>query len=460
MIEIKQDGPFGYPKSESQPARVRIIGLGQTGVNALDQIVIHGHETHDLWTIDTDQQALDGSVVKEKILLGSELTHGMGCGGDAELAEEVAEVSESQLSYAVSGCDYVIVALGLGGGTGTALAPDLVKLAQKEGAKVIVLATLPFSFEGRRRQEQAQQTLKELRSRCDAVLVFANDRLVGLAQQTPNIRHSFHVLNQVMAQTIETLAQVLCKRALIQLTFADVRSLFGRYTGLEALENCWAGAQEVDIAEGPEALVQGLMAGPFFSSPVWEEADHAMVCLTGGHDLSLAEVQGVLGKLQQQLPPHFTIATGANLDENCEGKLRLTLLLAKTKLPAGAAATEAPAKPRKKSVPRPPEPEVEVEPETVMEEPAIAEMEEELMLEEEEEVSNAPADALEALMSDPNPPAKGGKSGKPRKHLAKQEELPFEASNRGRFEKSLETIYRGENLDQPTFRRRRLQIRL
>jgi cell division protein FtsZ len=446
MIEIKQDGPFGYPKNESQPARLRIIGLGQTGVNALDKIVMHGHETHDIWVIDTDQQALDGSVVKEKILLGSDLTHGMGCGGDAEQAEEVAAASESQLSYAVSGCDYVIITLGLGGGTGTALAPDLVRLAQKEKAKVIVLATLPFSFEGRRRQAQAQETLKELRSRADAVLVFANDRLVGLVPETPNVRHSFHLLNQVMAQAIETLAQILCKRALIQLTFADVRSLFARYTGIEALENCWAGAHEVQTGEGPEALVHGLMNGPFFTNAVWEEADHALISLTGGHDLSLAEVQEVLGKLQQQFPPHFTIATGANLDENSEGTLRLTMLLAKTKMPANAGKT------RVKVAPQP------ATRKKINEKPAAPAVEE-LAL-EEEAAPAPPADAMEALMGDPAPLAKAGKSGRARKHLAKQEELPFEASHRGRFEKSLETIYRGENLDQPTFRRRKLQIRL
>lgn len=452
MIEFSADGPLGND-NEKPATRLRIIGLGHAGISALDQIVMHGMDRYDLLVMDTDQQTLDGSVVKEKILLGAECTRGMGCGGDHDMASEVVAASEDLLKEAVSGCDHLILSVGLGGATACMVGPELVIAAAKQKVRTLVVATMPFSFESRRRQNMARKALERLRCSADSVLVFANDRITTLPQASSHIRQGFHVINQLTGHSIEAVAQILSKPGLIQLSFADVRSLYGRFTNNAVIENCWAGWSEVSHAKDVTRMVDEALSSPLFTDEVWEQADHALVCLSGGRDLSLVQVQAMLAELQKRMPSDFPIATGATLEETCKGKLRLTVLLARTKAPALPAVEVAEEEPQRKmvhdTVPLP-----KIVPLSYNDEPAeeLAETEA-----EEEDLAANPRgmakQANDASVVMPRP-------GKPKKYIAKQEELQFDASHRGRFEKSIETIYQGENLDQPTFRRRKLAIRV
>lgn len=449
MIEFKSDGPFGYKNQEEQVMnRMRIIGIGQAGGNALDQLVLHGAGAHDLLLIDTDQQTIDGSVVPDKILLGKEFTRGLGCGGDTELAHQLSEQEESVLLKAIADYDFLVIVAGLGGGTGGGVAPYLVSLAQKQKIPSVVVTTLPFSFEGQRRTRQARQSLRQLRAHADSVLVFANDRLAAAPAANKNIRQGFHLLNQIMGQSVAALSQILTRRGLIQLSFADIRSLYGRYVGAEVLENCWVGWGEVDCEDGNEGLIDEVLGSPLLAeSDVWEKADHALIALTGGKELSLLEVQSLVQGIQAKLPGDLPVAVSAHSDESCDGHMRMTLFLATTApapAEADAAATEggfhletddqikldlAPREKRSK-VKKP-------------------------VLDDTQPLQ--PVEAVQEPALDENGEPLGFVSGK---YYAKQEELPFEALNRGRFENAIETIYKGENLDIPTFRRRKLSIRV
>lgn len=442
---------------QSVPAnRLRVIGLGQAGIGALDQIVMYGMDCYDMLVVDTDIQTLEGSVVKQRLLLGAETTRGLGCGGDHEVAAEIAAASADQFTEALSGCDHLILSVGLGGATACMIAPELVIQASKQSVRTIVVATMPFTFESRRRQAMAQKTLEQLRRCADSVLVFANDRITSLPQASGNIRQGFHVINQLTGHTIEALAQILSKPGLIQLSFADVRGLYGRFTNNAVTENCWAGWSEVSSSKDVKRMVDEAMSSPLFNEEVWSQADHAMVCLSGGRDLSLVQVQNMLAELQKRLPADFPVATGATLEETCKGKLRLTVLLARTIAPAAPVVVAAP----------------EVEPKRMIHDTVPLPTMDELQAQEDSSEEEF-AEADETSEDEDMLPAMRGKAtegndaflvltnkAKHKKYIAKQEELQFDGSHRGRFEKSIETIYKGENLDQPTFRRRKLAIRL
>ena len=293
-------------------------------------------------------------------------------------------------------------------------------------------------------------------------------------------------MHQLLAQAAQALAQVVCKRGLIQLSFADVRSLYGRYEGAEALENCWVAHVEGDIHDTTDELIERLFNSPLLGDEsIWKLVDHAIVAVSGTRDLGLSDVQEMVGAFKRRLTIDVAIATSASLDDEQHDRVRMTVLLAMT-APVATLATEKPAAsettkptsrrigdtaplpsvdpalPTKKAKAAPVkhatskvatakplqsrpavDPLPEIEPAAQMDEAFIHE-------------TSEPEPGF-ALTPD-EAPGEGTRAA--RRVEAKQEEMQFDGPTRGRFEKTHETIYRGENLDQPTFRRRRLVVKL
>jgi len=484
MIEFTADGPFSGSKADPLfPDRVRVIGLGHAGASVCDQLVLHGRPGQDIWVFDTDQQTIEASVVPNRHLLGQNTLHGLGCSGDLDLAREIVRQESGRLAETMRGCDFVILVVALGSSTGMALAEHLTQTGRRSGAKVIAIGVQPFSFEGWARRERSIAAIATLRAECDSVLVLSHDRLEANPSLPRNVRHSFHIMHQLVAQAVQALAQVVCKRGLIQLSFADVRSLYGRYQGTEALENCWVAHVDGDIHDTVEELIEKLFNGPLVADEaVWKLIDHAIVAVSGTRDLGLSDVQEMVSAFQQRLQTDIAIATSASLDDEQHDRVRMTVLLAMTapipssingkpnvepaktqpvprligdtvplpslaakKAKAPVAAKSVTPKAAKAAPQKPAPVKARPAPEIV---PTIAIVEETI---DEEPVAfpDLGPVADEEPMED----------SAPRYIEAKQEEMQFEAT-RGRFEKTHETIYRGENLDQPTFRRRRLAIQL
>ncbi len=467
MIEFTCDGPFAGGGDPLFPDRVRIVGLGQTGVAVCDQIVLHGRAPHDLWVFDSDQQTIEGSIVPNRHLLGRNLVHGLGSNGDIELAREIVALEENRLSHATHGCDFLILILGLAGCTGLALSEYLIEEGRKSGARVIVIGVQPFAFEGWARREKAVSAIAQLRAEADSVLVLSHDRLTEDPITAKNVRHGFHLMHQLMAQMTQALTQIVCKRGLVQLSFADVRSLYGRYAGAEVLENCWAAHVEGDIHDRPEELIERLLASPFINDDsIWKNIDHAIVAVSGTRDLGLSDVQELVGLLKDRLPTNLPLVASANLEEEDHDKVRLTVLLARTAPVPAKVIEERVVEKIKARKPAPAKIAPPVATEPVAKAPVTAKK---IPQPDSAPPKPKPAPVLAAqpalpagvyqvpagIVPDEEPQAAG--SGR---FIAKQEEMQFEGPTRGRFEKTHETIYNGENLDQPTFRRRRLVIRL
>ena len=473
MIEFQHDGPFAGKANQLFPDRVRIIGLGQTGAAVCDQLVLHGRPLSDLSIFDSDQQTIEGSVVPNRHLLGSGLVHGLGCSGDLDLAREIVALEEERLTHLAHGCDFLILILGLAGSTGVALAEHIIQLGHRTGAKVIVVGAQPFAFEGSSRREKSIQAIDTLRQGADSVLILSQDRIVEDPTAVKNVRNGFYSMHQLLAQATQALAQIVCKRGLIQLSFADVRSLYGRYAGSEVLENCWAAHVEGDIHDCTEDLIQQLLDSPMVSNEaIWKHVDHAIVAISGTCDLGLSDVQEMVGALKERFPANIPIATSASLDEESHGKVRMTVLLAMTtpaqaspaEKPPGKKHSSAPVQPLTKTVAlpevearlSPPMPNKSKPPRT----PSVPQKTKPIpnVVEKDSLVETGPMPVLEPELE--NPRVIPGKVQSGQRFLAKQEEMQFEGPTRGRFEKTHETMYRGENLDQPTFRRRRLAIKL
>jgi cell division protein FtsZ len=477
MIEFTPDGPFSEKADQLFPGRVRVIGLGQTGAAVCDQLVLHGRAGQDLWVFDSDQLTIEGSVVPNRHLLGRNLVHGLGCGGDVDLAREIVALEETRLAPVSRGCDFLVLVLGLAGSTGVALAERLIELGHEAGAKVIVVGVQPFAFEGVSRRERSIQAIADLRRDADSVLVLAHDRIAENPATIKNIRHGFHIMHQLLAQITQALSQIVCKRGLIQLSFADVRSLYGRYVGSEVLENCWAAHIAGDIHDRTEDLVTELLACPLLSDEsIWKRVDHAIVAVSGTHDLGLSDVQEMVSALKERLPADIPIATSASLDEESHEKVSMTVLLAMTaparlSVPEITAAAEKPASPKKprpvaETAPLPAlKPKAKIAP-TVVEEapkkpksppkptsPPVHVTVETHTITDEELIPPLVMEIEPPMTSPTSTPVRIS-----RRFEAKQEEMSFEGPPRGRFEKTHETMYRGENLDQPTYRRRGLKI--
>jgi cell division protein FtsZ len=479
VIDFSNEGPFQSKADPIFPDRVRIIGLGQTGVAVCDQIVLHGRAVQDLWAFDSDQQTIEASIVTNRHLLGRNLVHGLGSSGDLALAREIVALDEDRLNHVAEGCDFLVLVVGLAGGTGVALAEFLIEAGHRAGAKVVVIGVQPFAFEGWSRREKAIQAIELLRREADSVLVLAHDRIIEHPTTAKNVRHGFHIMHQILAQATQALAQIVGKRGLVQLSFADVRSLYGRYEGSEALENCWAAHVEGDIHDPSEDLVEHLLSGPLLADEaVWKHIDHAVAVVSGTRSLGLADVQELIAALKDRLPQNLTLATSACLDEEHGEKVRVTLLLAMTSdAPAPAAPAEtipekkqpAARKPKTKTQALTP---IKPAPEPVAPKPvpvkkishpapvvpkSMPTAEPEGPMFEDEELELPPPPGPVAV---PAPVARMGSGSAPRKFIAKQEEMQFDLPTRGRFEKTEETIHNGENLDLPTYRRRGLAIRI
>lgn len=363
-----------------------------------------------------------------------------------------------------------------------------MQLGRHAGAKVIALGVQPFAFEGSARRERSIDAIATLRAEADSVLVLSHDRLTANPAAPKNVRHSFHAMHQLLAQAAQALAQVVCKRGLIQLSFADVRSLYGRYEGAEVLENCWVAHVEGDIHDTVGELIERLFNSPLLGDEsIWKLVDHAIVAVSGTRDLGLSDVQEMVSAFQARLETDIAIATSASLDDEQHDRVRMTVLLAMTAPVPIPSASEKPAKsgstarlPRvigdtvslspadtapkagkaKPASAKGETPKIAVTEKSVPQKPAPIKTPKVVSAEQAEEEFSDEVPVEDSVLAITADEESGEEALAARRVEAKQEEMQFEGPTRGRFEKTHETIYRGENLDQPTFRRRRLAIKL
>ena len=447
MIPLDRNRPINAPRD----VRIKIVGLGGAGSNALDRIMLDGPPGAEFVAVNTDMQALTGSVAAEKVQLGRATTRGLGAGGDPEIGYAAAEEALGEIRAVIGDAQMVFLCVGLGGGTGSGAARTVAALAREQGALVIVFATLPFTFEGRRRTVQAEEALAAVRREADVVICFENDKMADSVAPLAGIQDAFTAADQTISQSVRAIAALLQRRGLMHLGFDELATAL-RCPG-EAAPRCLFGYGEADgDNRANDALARALKSPLMDKGRMLDGARNVLVNVAGGPGMTLNEVQILMESLNRHIGDETRILFGAAVDPRMGQRMSVTILSA---LEAQAPAAVAP-RPAPRVVEAAPAP-VERKPEWEIEEPAIPTVEyvdsDDAMTEPEPVLVPAEPEPVRVAASAANSVAK------PKRAETKQEQMQFEPVARGRFEKSEPTIVDGQNLDVPTFMRRNVKVK-
>ncbi|GFR46716.1 hypothetical protein Agub_g8339 [Astrephomene gubernaculifera] len=307
-------------------ARIKVIGVGGGGGNALNRMINSGLQGVEFWAINTDAQALAAHQALNKVQIGNELTRGLGCGGNPELGRQAALESEEALRRMVQGADLVFITAGMGGGTGTGAAPVVARLSKEMGILTVGVVTYPFNFEGRRRAGQALEGIEGLRAAVDSVIVIPNDRLLDVASASTALQDAFALADDVLRQGVQGISDIITVPGLINVDFADVKAIMSN-SGT-AMLGVGAASTATVAPGGPDRAEQAAMAAtsaPLIQRSI-EKATGIVYNITGGRDLTLAEVNRVSEVVTALADPSCNIIFGAVVDEQYDGELHVTII--------------------------------------------------------------------------------------------------------------------------------------
>jgi len=316
-------------------ARIKVIGVGGGGGNAVNRMIDAGIEGIEFIVANTDLQALKRSRASVKIQLGGRLTKGLGAGSDPEVGRQAALEDTDKIIEVLEGADMVFVTTGLGGGTGTGGAPIVASLATELGALTVAVVTKPFQFEGRRRLQQAEQGLNELHESVDTVIVIPNERLFGAVPPGASFADAFKAADDVLRQAVQGISDLITVPGLINLDFADVRTIM-QGMGMALMGTGYARGENRAIEATQEAI----------SSPLLEEASikgarGVLINITGGHDLTLCEVNDAASIVREEADEDANIIFGHVIDETMADAMKITVIATGFRREVAAASVAA-----------------------------------------------------------------------------------------------------------------------
>ena len=319
MISYSRDSKEAIPSSA-----VKIIGLGGAGANMLERIALDSIEGAELLALNTDIRTLGASLAKEKIQLGVNLTKGLGTGGDPELGQQAMLEAEANVREALKGQRIVFLCTGLGGGTGSGAAPIVSRIAREEGAFVVVFATMPFFFEGRRRREQAETSLNQLAVLSNALVTFDNNRMGELVLAKQGIHEAFAAADRMISESIKAVIRLVIRPGLINVGLDDLVSALRTNRS-----RCLFGS---GVAEGKDRASKALrnaLASPLLDQgSLLKDAQTVLVHLSGGESLTLFEIELLMQNLQKYVPEEAQVLFGAAIDPAMGDSLSITLISA------------------------------------------------------------------------------------------------------------------------------------
>lgn len=416
----------------NRPLTIKVIGLGGAGSTAVDLMAQAGMDDVQFASVHTNLRILQQRAISNKYLIGVDRTHGFGAGGDPEFGRILAEAETEQLKELCAGAELVFLIAGLGGGTGTGIAPVLAEAAKENGALVLCLVTLPFEFEGPRRHKQAQTGLQQLRMAADAVICLPNYKVCKSIPPGMRLTDAFRMSDELLVQGLRGIWQMLTRPGLIKVDFAHLYSVVrGRHA-----ESCFATAEAGGENRACE-VVEKLLTSPLLDEgKSLAEADAVLVSVVGGPDMTISEVHKVMEKINRGADSG-QITMGAAIDPSFQGKISITVVASKHGRPAKEQPegdlkspvspdeiggsffqSQAPVRPASRFVAPPPAP--------------------------------TPEKTQELLQSSP----RGRKNGS----KWKQEMLALDIVAKGRFEKAEPTVHKGADLDVPTYIRRGIHL--
>ncbi len=300
--------------------QITVIGVGGAGGNVVNNMIAAGLGSVKFVVANTDLQALASSKAEHRIQLGANLTEGLGAGSDPEIGEAAAEEAAEEIRAVVSGAHMIFVAAGMGGGTGTGAAYVIAREARDLGILSIAVVTKPFQFEGAKRLRNAEAGIAELRKYADTLLVIPNENLFRIATDRTTFADAFVMADQVMYSGIVTITDLIVKEGLINLDLADVRTVLGGM-GRAMMGMGEASGEQRAIAAAEEAIVN-----PLLDEVTLKGAKSLLLCITGGRDMTLWEVEEAASRVCQEADPDANIIVGATFDDGLGDRLRVSIV--------------------------------------------------------------------------------------------------------------------------------------
>ncbi|MFA5992193.1 MAG: cell division protein FtsZ [Candidatus Pacearchaeota archaeon] len=304
---------------KQQSAKIKVVGVGGGGNNTLTRIHEIGVKGGEMIAVNTDAQDLLYTSADKKILIGKELTRGMGAGSNPQVGEDAAKENEHEIKKKLEGADMVFITCGLGGGTGTGAAPVIADIAKKQGALVIGVVTMPFTIEGAKRIENAINGLERMESIVDTLIVIPNDKLLDIVPDLP-LQTAFKVADEILTNAVKGVAELVTKAGLVNLDFADVRTIMAN-GGVSLI-----GVGESDSASRALEAVEKALHNPLLDVDI-SNATGALVNIVGGPDLSLDESKIIIEEIGKNLNQDAKLIWGAQISPDMEKALRVMLII-------------------------------------------------------------------------------------------------------------------------------------
>jgi len=302
-----------------QYANIKVIGVGGGGNNAVNRMINAGLKGVEFISVNTDSQALQMALANNKIQIGSKLTKGLGAGANPDIGQKAAEESREDIEQILRGADMVFVTAGMGGGTGTGAAPVVAEIAKQLGALTVGVVTKPFTFEGKRRAQQAETGITTLKEKVDTLITIPNDRLLQVVEKNTSIMEAFRIADDILRQGVQGISDLIAVPGLINLDFADVKTIM-KEAG-SALMGIGRSSGENRATEAAKQAI----CSPLLETSI-EGARGVLLNITGGSSLGLFEVNEAADIIFQSADPEANIIFGAVIDERLEDDITVTVI--------------------------------------------------------------------------------------------------------------------------------------
>ncbi|MBQ7485658.1 MAG: cell division protein FtsZ [Oscillospiraceae bacterium] len=310
---------FGLETGVENVDIIKVVGVGGGGNNVVNRMVHAGVKGVDFVAVNTDKQVLNASSATYKIQIGEKLTAGKGAGANPEVGRKAAEESRSQLTKALENTDMVFITAGMGGGTGTGAAPVVAETAREMGILTVGVVTKPFGFEGRKRMEQAEQGIAELRDKVDSLVIIPNERLKYATDEKITFANAFEIADDVLRQAVQSISDLIQQTGFINLDFADVTAIM-KDAGLAHM-----GVGRAAGKNKAEEAARMAISSPLLETSI-NGAKGVLINVTGSVDIGLEEVEQAAALVQDAVDADATTIFGATFDESLEDEIRVTVI--------------------------------------------------------------------------------------------------------------------------------------
>ena len=340
---------FGLETGVENVVSIKVGGVGGGGNNVVNRMVRSGAKGVDFIAVNTDKQALNASSANYKLQIGEKLTGGKGAGSNPDIGRKAAEESRNQISKALEETDMVFVTAGMGGGTGTGAAPVVAEIARELGVLTVGVVTKPFGFEGRKRAQQAEAGISELRDKVDSLVIIPNERLKFATDQKITFANAFEIADDVLRQAVQSISDLIRDTGFINLDFADVTAI---------MKDAGMAHMGVGRAAGKgkaEEAARMAISSPLLETSI-EGARGVLINITGSTDIGLEEVEQAATLVQQAVHPDALTIFGAAFDETLDDEIRVTVIATgfdEAQQAANAAAVTQPAQTENSGAPQP-----------------------------------------------------------------------------------------------------------